>query len=216
VNVKRQAAGRLSRAEGKARTRARLLDAGERVFAAQGFHAATVEDIADAAGFTRGAFYANFADKADLLLTLLDERSRIDMEELVDRLAAPSVDHGLGALLEWFEETFAAPSPLDRAVAEFVPVAAREPAHADRMRRRLRRVREQVTTIVEDECAQAGFVLSIPAARFATMIIAVVDGLAALHRLDPVAAPAELLPETLACLGEGLATRGEVADGGAR
>src|SRR4051794_29366032 len=122
MNVKREANHvpvRLSRTESKAQTRAALLAAAERVFAAKGFHGATVEDIAEQAGFTRGAFYANFHDKADLLLTLLDEQSRARLAQLGEQLEADSGSYGMAALAVWFEQVFAAPSPLDVAVAEF-------------------------------------------------------------------------------------------------
>jgi AcrR family transcriptional regulator len=196
---------RLSRPQAKARTRAALLAAGERVLAAKGFHGATVEDIAETAGFSRGAFYANFSDKADLLVTLLDERSRADLAQLAERLEANQADYGLAALAGWFEQTFTAASPLDAAIAEFTPIAVGDPRHTERIRRRMREVREQVTAIVAAECARADFEIPIPAERFATMIIAFVDGLAGLHRLDPDTAPVELLAETLTYLGEGLA-----------
>jgi AcrR family transcriptional regulator len=208
MNVKRRhPPARLSRSEAKAQTRAALLAAGERVFAADGYHGATVEDIAEQAGFTRGAFYANFHDKADLLLTLLDEQSRTRLAQLGEQLEADAADHGLVALATWFEETFAAASPLDVAVAEFTPLATRDPAHAQRIQRRFRDVRDYVTGIVEVECARAGFELPIPTARFATMIIALVDGLSVLHRLDPEDTPVELLTDALIYLGEGAAAR---------
>ncbi len=206
MNVK--SPSRLTRAESKARTRARLLEAGERVFAAQGFHETTVEDVATAAGFTRGAFYANFTDKADLLLTVLDEQSRAGLDELAERMEFTPGGHGLDALMAWFVQRFAAPSPLDRAVGEFMPIAINEERVARRLRDRFTRVRDQVATLVTTQCERADFTLPIPADRFATMVIAVVDGLAMLHRLDPAAAPAELLGDTLRCLGEGAAARG--------
>jgi AcrR family transcriptional regulator len=206
MNVKRNRhPTRLNRSEAKAQTRAALLAAGEGVFAAKGFHGATVEEIAAAAGFTRGAFYANFHDKADILLTLLDEQSRTRLTQLGEELEADPGGYGLAALATWFEQTFATPSPLDVAVAEFTPLAARDPAHAERFQQRFRDVRDYVTTIVEVECARAGFDIPIPTARFATMIIALVDGVVGLHRLDPETAPVELLTDALIYLGEGLA-----------
>ncbi|MGJ7909308.1 TetR/AcrR family transcriptional regulator, partial [Actinopolyspora sp. H202] len=56
----------------RARTRDRLLTAAVAVFAERGVNGASVEEICDAASFTRGAFYSNFADKSDLVLALLD------------------------------------------------------------------------------------------------------------------------------------------------
>jgi AcrR family transcriptional regulator len=48
-------------------TRERVLEAAGEVFAERGFHGASVEDICERAGFTRGAFYSNFSSKDDLV-----------------------------------------------------------------------------------------------------------------------------------------------------
>jgi hypothetical protein len=63
-----------SRAEKKAETRQRLLDAAGRVFARRSFHGASVDEIAEEAGFSKGAVYSNFASKEDLFLALLERR----------------------------------------------------------------------------------------------------------------------------------------------
>jgi len=63
-------------------TRQKLLDAGLRVFARDGFEAARIEDIAAAAGHTRGAFYANFETKEDLFLVLLEQQAVKRVAEL--------------------------------------------------------------------------------------------------------------------------------------
>jgi AcrR family transcriptional regulator len=67
---------RLSRAEQKDRNRALLLAAALRVFLARGYHAATLEQIADEAGFSKGAVYSRFDSKADMFLALLTDRIR--------------------------------------------------------------------------------------------------------------------------------------------
>src|ERR1700683_4739597 len=53
-------------------TRRKLLLAAERIFARDGFEAARLEDIAGLAGYTRGAFYANFRSKEDIFFALLE------------------------------------------------------------------------------------------------------------------------------------------------
>jgi AcrR family transcriptional regulator len=65
---------RLSRAEQNDRNRALLLAAARRVFLDRGYYAATLEQIADEAGFSKGAVYSRFASKADMFLALLEER----------------------------------------------------------------------------------------------------------------------------------------------
>lgn len=56
------------------RTRAELLAAAGRVFAAHGFDGASVEDVAGAAGYTKGAVYAHFGSKSDLFMALAREQ----------------------------------------------------------------------------------------------------------------------------------------------
>jgi AcrR family transcriptional regulator len=66
--MKRQ---RLTREQSRDQTRERLIEAARTMFIKKGFVATSVEDIAAAAGYTRGAFYSNFGGKADLLIELL-------------------------------------------------------------------------------------------------------------------------------------------------
>src|SRR3984957_15802824 len=54
-------------------TRRKLLAAAEKIFARSGYEAARLEDIATMAGYTRGAFYANFESKEDIFFALLED-----------------------------------------------------------------------------------------------------------------------------------------------
>jgi AcrR family transcriptional regulator len=62
---------RLTREDSRDQTTQRLLDAAQKLIAKKGLAAASVEDIAAAAGYSRGAFYSNFNSKADLFIELL-------------------------------------------------------------------------------------------------------------------------------------------------
>jgi AcrR family transcriptional regulator len=64
---------RLTRDERKLQTRADLLRTARRLFEERGFHGASLEDIADEAGYTKGAVYSNFASKDELFLAVLGE-----------------------------------------------------------------------------------------------------------------------------------------------
>jgi AcrR family transcriptional regulator len=74
---------RLNREESQARTRNLLIDAARNEIVKQGFALASVRDIAEAAGFSQGAFYSNFPDKEAILLELVqrhqsEERAKIE------------------------------------------------------------------------------------------------------------------------------------------
>jgi len=84
---------RLTRAAKQAQTRQKLLDAARAVFTAHGFAGASVDAIADGAGFSKGAFYSNFGSKEELavqvLSHLLDDELRT-LEAIADRFAGRS------------------------------------------------------------------------------------------------------------------------------
>ena len=76
---------RLSREDSREQTTQRLLDAAEKLIARKGLDAASVENIAAAAGYSRGAFYSNFKSKDDLFIELLrrdHQRSMLELDAL--------------------------------------------------------------------------------------------------------------------------------------
>src|SRR5512133_3917578 len=62
---------RLTREESQAQTRERLLDAALKLFIKVGIDAASLEEVAETAGYSRGAFYSNFASKDELICELV-------------------------------------------------------------------------------------------------------------------------------------------------
>ena len=73
---------RLSREESRALTRAKLLASARDVVAREGYEGATIDRIAEDAGFTKGAFYANFGSKEEIVLELLETHSLADVDEI--------------------------------------------------------------------------------------------------------------------------------------
>jgi AcrR family transcriptional regulator len=78
---------RMTRAERQARTRSDLVDAAERLFTSRGFHATSVDAVADEAGYTKGAVYSNFASKEDLFFAVYERRSARASALVEDALA---------------------------------------------------------------------------------------------------------------------------------
>lgn len=71
-------------------TRRKLLAAAEKIFARDGFEAARIEDVATLAGYTRGAFYANFDDKEEIFFALVEQwinQHIVEIETLLARAA---------------------------------------------------------------------------------------------------------------------------------
>jgi AcrR family transcriptional regulator len=100
---------RRTRAEQQAETRARLLEAAAEVFAANGFDGASIDRITEQAGYTRGAFYSNYSDKAELLLELSEARMASFAAILPDILAAGQADQ-VREVARWLVEQ---PPPIE-------------------------------------------------------------------------------------------------------
>ena len=64
---------RLTRKEKQAQTRSCLMKSAAKVFARRGLQSASIDEVAEDAGYTKGAFYANFKSKEELFLAMLDE-----------------------------------------------------------------------------------------------------------------------------------------------
>ena len=98
------AAARELRAQGR-KTMRKLLDAGMRVFAERGFHAARVDDIVRAARTSHGTFYLYFANKEELLRALAIQCAQ-EMGALAGGLGEVTGDEAGAAELRQFLETF--------------------------------------------------------------------------------------------------------------
>jgi AcrR family transcriptional regulator len=165
-------------------TRRRLLAAAESIFAQDGFEAARLEDIATSAGYTRGAFYANFKSKEDIFFALFEEwiRKRIDVvTALLRRYKSPA--HKLAALRKYYAEI-----ALDRRLVlislEFKIFALRHPdAHA-RLRDRHRRLRITWGTLFSELLEPLGRSLPVANPAAATCLGALAQGLLIDHLVD--------------------------------
>ena len=91
---------RLNRREKKNQTKDRLLDAAAEVFAKRGFETATLDEVAAAAGYTKGAVYSNFANKTELLIALIERRVEVQSAEYTQRFEGRDFDSLTRGLLE--------------------------------------------------------------------------------------------------------------------
>jgi len=91
---------RLTRLESKEVTRTRLIEAAERLFVRKGFDDASVEEISEAAGYSRGAFYSNFEDKEQVFLAVIDRRRPRALDDMLQPIAEPA--ERIAAVREWF------------------------------------------------------------------------------------------------------------------
>jgi AcrR family transcriptional regulator len=178
---------RPSRSATQARTRERLLDAAERAFAAEGFGGASLDRIAEAAGFTRGAVYSNFADKADLFVAVLDRRLDRRHAEVADAmLAARDPDAFVAALRSpaWTAGREDAMRQWLMLRDEFRLFALRNPSAAERLARYDRRQRDYYVEAITHLLGQLGVEPPINPRLAAAMLLAIDESLVRQHWID--------------------------------
>jgi AcrR family transcriptional regulator len=166
-------------------TRRKLLVAAERIFARDGFEAARLEDISGLAGYTRGAFYANFQSKEDIFFALLERwvGQRIsEVDALLVQRESPA------KLLRALREHYAQITQ-DRRLAllslEFKLFAIRHPEAHARLRARQRRLRVSAGALLRRIARVTGRTLPISCTAAATGFGALSSALSLEHFVDP-------------------------------
>jgi AcrR family transcriptional regulator len=196
---------RLSRAERKQETRARLLASAQRVFARRGFHAASVEEVAEEAGFSKGAVYSNFSGKEDLFLAMIDARFQRRLADVRAAVAGPGAPGEQARRSgEGFVRALADDPEWPPLFAEFWAYALRHPPVRRRFAARVRALRRGVADILAVQADQAGVRLPVPAEALAAMTFAMATGIAMERQLDPEAVPHDLFGTMLELLFAGV------------
>ncbi|MFH9043946.1 TetR/AcrR family transcriptional regulator [Streptomyces sp. NPDC017966] len=150
-------AGRVTRR--RLRTRANLLEAAFSVFAAKGFGHVSIEEVCEAAGYTRGAFYSNFAGLDELFFALYTERAELIAEQVAGALAQDGPDLDVPAAVDRVTEVLLLDRDWLLVKTDFLVHAARDPEVA----RALLEHRARLRRAVEDRLARACGHTELPA-----------------------------------------------------
>jgi AcrR family transcriptional regulator len=183
---------RLTRAQRRQQTRARLLDAAGQVFARRGFHAATIDEVAEAAGYTKGAVYSNFANKDELVLALLDQHLAAQLQQVEALDAIESSQELRAALRGRTEREFAAARDVGVLMVEFSLYAMRNPAAQTELAKRYRQLRGRLAELITKRYARHQASPPMPPEHLAALALATDAGLFLQDSAEPGALPWEL------------------------
>jgi len=196
---------RRSRSESKVRTRADLIAAARDVFLARGFHAATLDEIAEQAGYTKGAVYSNFAGKDDLFIAMLAEhyvRRAAAYAELV--LEPDDDEEAYRAVARFMLEAYELEPTWWPLVSDFSSHASRQPE----LRERLRELREEyldaVAVTIEALAERHHVTFLLPAREVARGSGALMRGMTVEWAIDAAPADASMFEEMFAAYMRGL------------
>lgn len=176
---------RLSRAESQAHTRRRLLATATELFLRDGYTATSLERVADAAGYSKGAVYSNFRNKDELCLAVLEG---VRAEKTAAVGAAVSGSDGLEDLLRvfasWAEGSAGDPEWI-RLETEYLLNCRRDPELLARLARSNAEIAEQITALLDAQSRRLGVRLPMEPRHAAYALFSLTVGLGLLRSADP-------------------------------
>lgn len=189
-------------------TRRRVLDAADEVFAERGFHAARVEEIAERAGYTRGAVYSNFDDKGDLALAIIEHRVDAAIALLQESVGAKtSALRAAEAAGPRFMQLLLGEPSWAPLFLEFVTHAGRHPELRSRLTALYGVLAASIASLLDQVATVSGGELRVSTERLARMMLAATDGVALQRLIDPESTDDGLLGEMFGAIIAGTVAR---------
>jgi AcrR family transcriptional regulator len=174
---------RLTRVQQQEQTHERLLAAGRSVLARRGFLAATVEEIAAEAGFTRGAVYKHFGGKEGLWQTLVDVQAEAHLQLLAEALDRVTDQRGLVATMTPVADENAA--RWITAAMEFAVAVARQPETATSVIEAQCRHEEKIVALLDEHCRRLRIRPALPLPHVVVLLSAMSGSLLLRSGMDP-------------------------------
>ena len=197
-----QAAERLTREEKKARTRAQLIDAAAAVFARRGFVAASLDEVAEETGLTKGAVYSNFDSKQELFQAVIDDRLNEPMLQLagvIDEAGGTIEEQAmLGARM--YGEVVEQERDVFLLALEYDIYCARNPEFEGAFAAGYRDRLEHIAGLIADHAQRSGVSMPLSPIEMATVVTALSQGMGLQKLRDPEHVPDDLLGRVYALL----------------
>jgi AcrR family transcriptional regulator len=191
---------RLTRVEQQQRTHAQLLDAGRQVFLRRGFLAATVEEIAADAGYTRGAVYKHFGGKEGLWLAIVEADAGMHLQQLGTALARAVTRDDLIAALAPAGLTDTDAAKWSSAAAEVLAATAQQPDTASLVAAIQQRHDDAVVALLAEHTQRLRLTPSMPLPQAVILLGALGIGLTLRQTVAPTADAAAILRHVVGML----------------
>jgi AcrR family transcriptional regulator len=175
----------MTRREKQQRTRKSLLNAAARLFCQRGLEGASIDEVAQAAGYTKGAFYANFKSKEELFLVMLDERFSRELDRLDRALAGTQEPHEEARAAAQDFIHFAGDQDWPRLYFQFVAHAARDEDFRQELATRHQAMRDRLTEVFKRWKEGVGVTPTLPVAEITAMMFFMADGFLLDRMIEP-------------------------------
>src|SRR3954451_101329 len=172
-------------------TRDRLFEAAAQIFEQDGIGGASIEAIAAAAGFTRGAFYSNFKSKDELIIAMIEDHVAQSIRRNLDLLATHKNLADFIDALKTMDRS--QQDPLGRSPLlhmEMILFVARAEKRRPELAKRLRAGRKLIADVIETTAKNTGKDPGLTPAWWGSVVLALEDGFR-LHRLIDPETPAD-------------------------
>ncbi len=176
----------MTRRERQALTRERLIEVASDELLRAGYRGTSLERVAEAAGYSKGAVYSNFASKEDLVLSVLDDRFRHRLDTLRDRLeAAPEkLEDRLATFNDWWAE-LVTEQGWGVLIFELASHSRDKPEIRQQMAQREAAIVDFVGMLIAAEAERFEMTLAMPARDLATVLVSLGSGLSFSAMLEP-------------------------------
>ena len=176
---------RLTRDESRERTRERLIEAARLAVARNGYAGTSIGDIAESAGFTKGAFFSNFESKEALLLELLRRHKADELEQLRGVINEARADGTMATALARYIDGLAGNHEWTLLDVELQLHAGRTPSFATRYAEMHHACRHDLGLLIAEFFARAGHALPASPDELAGLFLSMVTGLVLAARTEP-------------------------------
>jgi AcrR family transcriptional regulator len=193
---------RLTREEKKAQTRDRLIEAAARVFAEKGFAATSLDEVADAAGLTKGAVYSNFENKEDLVEAVL--KAHQDRQSGISDVAttAGTLEEQQAIAARLFSESVVEERDAWLLSLDFTIYALRNPAVYEDFLARHRAGHKRIAEMIEQNSPAEGRRWKTDVEQAAMIFEVIGNGIALEKLIDPDGIPDDLFDRLMPVLSE--------------
>jgi AcrR family transcriptional regulator len=175
---------RPSRAERQAETRGKLIAVARGMFIADGYAATSLDKVAEAAGFSKGAVYSNFSGKEELCMEVMDLIHAELLRGVVEAFTTQATfDDRIDAFTRWARTELGNPQ-MTALEAEFSAVARQSDYVADALRDRHRAMTAEISRLLSSVVEEAGHDVAFDPDKAAVALLSLGIGVGAMRSLD--------------------------------
>ncbi|MFJ8530390.1 TetR/AcrR family transcriptional regulator [Bacillus sp. NPDC094106] len=189
---------RLTQEERKKETRQLLLESAVETFAKLGFHGASVDKIAEHAGFSKGAVYAHFHTKEDLFLAIVEQQMNLYVRNIRQVIGQQqSLSHFIETMDEYFDSVRQQTQTWSMLSMEFLLYAMREESVRHKWSNMITEAVKQISKAIESLLLKENYKSTLSAEEIAWTMLSLENGMSIFYHISQNHIPLDLYGKAL-------------------